>query len=65
MNEKTVEKEIVTRRRKNFKAYVKKDRDGTHLCITHNGYQYQSIDLNEEEMAKVIEVLQAELSPAF
>jgi hypothetical protein len=48
-------------RKKNFKAIVKKDRDGLWLSITRNGHQWHDIELNHSEMAIVIDVLKAEL----
>lgn len=50
-------------RKKNFKAVIVDDnkflRDGDFsLRVTFNGCQWQSIGLNEDEAAKIIETLQ-------
>ncbi len=37
--------------------------DEFRVAITHNGYQWQAIGLSGDEMQKVIDAMQAALSP--
>lgn len=54
--------DLAEHRRKSFRAKIEHDKYGTRLIITHNGYQWTSIELNHEEMEIVKNLLISELS---
>lgn len=61
MDEKVLEKRRLLRE-KNFDVKVINDRCGyyeneVHLRVTHNGFQWQGINLSEQEARKVIDAL--------
>ena len=49
-------------RRENFAAEIKTHHDVKRLHVTHNGFQWTTIELNKEEMEIVKDLLIAELS---
>lgn len=46
---------------KQFQAKINSDEYGYYLSVTHNGYQWNSVQLNPDEMEIVISVLQEKI----